>query len=318
MFAAGLLLGGGLAVWAYMTWVAPRPSDGPALVTPVAPAVDSAAQEAAPAVAPAASAAVVAAVADGGCPAEPLLPRTGPRDGQFSLQAALGANPAADPSAFLTVAGEMAADGRARDAEVAYLVACRVAAQASGAPSTPVADVKTQLGQHYTAVAAQPVARELRPQVLQRAQTLLEDSVRTYTASLGKDASKTRMAGERLAAVAQSALPTETILSGPGAQPSDPAALGAAPASAEAAAAGDCAAARSPSERMVCDDEELAEMDRDLDRLRAQARAVTRDPGGFAKRQEQAWARRESQCRGDKACLRTWYAQRKKELFGEF
>jgi len=59
-------------------------------------------------------------------------------------------------------------------------------------------------------------------------------------------------------------------------------------------------------------------MERDLDRLRAQARAVTRDPGGFARRQEQAWAQRESQCRGDKACLRNWYAQRKRQLFSEF
>ncbi|WP_299759339.1 hypothetical protein [Ramlibacter sp.] len=315
MFAAGLLLCGGLAWWAYLTWVAPGKTAGPVVVTPVAPALAPPAQEPAPAATPA-----VTSVADGGCPAQPMLPRTGPRDGQFSLQAALATNPAAEPSAFLTVAGEMAADGRARDAEVAYLVACRVAVQASGAPSTPVADVKTQLGQHYSAVAGQPAARELRPQVLERAQALLDDSVRAYAALLGKNASKTRIAGERLAAVMQAGQPTEIIRSGAG----DPATLGAAAANAEAAAVldpnagADCASARSPAEKLICTDAELAEMDRDLDRLRAQARAVTRDPGGFARRQEDAWARRESQCRGDKACLRTWYAQRRKELFREF
>ncbi|MGV3568961.1 MAG: lysozyme inhibitor LprI family protein [Ramlibacter sp.] len=316
---AALVAGGALAFWAWNAW------QGQAPVAPVTPVAGGAPADvvvepaAPPSLAPAPADPAVVAAATAACPAEPLLERTGPRDGQFSLQAAQSVNPGSDPSAFLTVAGEMAADGRPRDAEVAFIMACRVAAQTAGAPSAPLADVKTELAQHYAAMAARESAREQRPQLLQRVEGLLADSVRAYTGALGANASKTRLATQRLAALRQ---PVETILSGNGEPASDPATLGAAPASAEAAAnpeaAAECANARSPSEKLICSDAELAEMDQDLDRLRAQARAVTRDPGGFAQRQEQAWAKREAQCRGDKACLRAWYAQRKRELFREF
>ncbi|HEY8357767.1 MAG TPA: hypothetical protein VIL30_09930 [Ramlibacter sp.] len=310
---AVLLAAAALGAWAWQRADKPAPP-----VTPVASsgASDIVVEPAVPQgpAAPALDPAVVAAAA-AACPAEPLLVRTGPRDGQFSLQAALAANPGTDPSAFVKVAGEMASDGRPRDAEVALIVACRVAAQSAGVVSAPVADVKTQLAQHYAAMAAQESAREQRPALLQRVGGLLNDSAQAYKAALGPDAPQTRLAAQRAAALAQ---PVETILSGNGEPASDPALLGAAPASADAAAAAECATARSPSETLICADAELAEMDRDLDRLRAQARAVTRDPGGFAQRQEQAWARREAQCKGDKACLRSWYAQRKRELFREF
>ncbi|RZI70195.1 MAG: hypothetical protein EOP80_17030 [Variovorax sp.] len=318
VFAAGILLGGALALWAYKMWTAPQDVAADAAV--LAPTSIEAEPAAAASEAAAPPAPVMAAAVPAGCPADPLLARAGDADGQFSLQAALATNSGSDPSAFLKVAGDMAGQGRARDAEVAYIVACRVAAQASGSPSTPVADVQTQLAQHYAALANLPARAGQRPQLVERATSLLQEGVRTYSAALGANASKTQLASRRLDALNQ---PNETIISGPGAG-LDATTLGAAAASAEAAAgvnpgaSADCANARSASEKVVCTDEDIAELDRDLDRLRAQARAVTRDPGGFAQRQEQAWAKRESQCKGDKACLRSWYAQRKRELFSEF
>jgi len=314
LVAAALLAGGAVAFWAWQAWDAPAPPatsvagglSGQPVVEPAAP------QPVAPQ--PAAEPEVVAA-ASAACPPQPLLVATGPRDGQFSLEAAQSVNPGTEASAFIKVAGDMAADFRPRDAEVALIMACRVAAQHAGAPSAPLADAKTQLAQHYAAVAAEASARELRPQLLERVEGLLEDTVHAYSAALGANASKTVLATQRLAALRQ---PVETVLSGNGEPTSDPATLGAAAASSDPDTAAECAAARSPSEKLICSDPELAEMDQDLDRLRAQARAVTRDPGGFAQRQEQAWARREAQCRGDKACLQNWYAQRKRELFREF
>lgn len=315
LVAAALVAGGAVAFWSWQTWQAWDASEPPAPSAvgglPGQPVVEAAAQQPAPA--PVAQPEVVAA-ASAACPPQPLLVATGPRDGQFSLEAAQSVHPGAEASAFIKVAGDMAADFRPRDAEVALIMACRVAAQTAGAPSAPLADAKTQLAQHYAGVAAQPSATELRPQLMERVEGLLEDSVQAYAAALGANASKTRLASLRLAALRQ---PVETILSGNGEPTSDPAMLGAA-ASSDPDIAAECAAARSPSEKLICSDAELAEMDQDLDRLRAQARAVTRDPGGFAQRQEQAWARREAQCRGDKACLRNWYAQRKRELFREF
>jgi uncharacterized protein len=63
-------------------------------------------------------------------------------------------------------------------------------------------------------------------------------------------------------------------------------------------------------------DENLTEVDQDLQRLYAQARAVSRDPAGMQRRQQQALAARNA-CH-DEDCLRAWYAQRKSQLFDEF
>ncbi|QJW84130.1 hypothetical protein HK414_10250 [Ramlibacter terrae] len=154
----------------------------------------------------------------------------------------------------------------------------------------------------------------MRPQLLQRVEGLLADTVNAYTAALGANASKTRLATQRLAALRQ---PVETILSGNGEPTSDPTLLGAAAASATPEAAAECAAARSPSEKLICTDAELAEMDRDWTACAPGPRRHAR-PGRFRAAAGAGWARREAQCRGDKACLRNWYAQRKKELFREF
>lgn len=331
VFAAGLLLGGALAVWAYQAWVAPKERATPsaAIETPLESAPATPAPEAVVTPVPPQS---VAAALTGACPFEPMVAPGPSGDGQFSLRAALSTSAPADPGAFLKVAEEAAGQGRPRDAEVALIVACRAAAQTAGWPSAPAADVKSELGQHYADLGARERDSGPRLELLRRAEILFGESAQAYETALGRNASKTRLAGQRLAAVTQAAAQVAAAPAGSAdasGQATDAAAatLGAAKAMAEdqealaaqeAAAATGCAAARSAAERAVCADAELAQMDRDLDRLSAQARAVTRDPGGFAQRQEQAWAQREAQCRGNTACLRNWYAQRKRQLFSEF
>lgn len=317
LFAGGMLLGGVLVVGAYRAWVGPSssevsevPASASAPVAAAAPAAPAAAEPDAGKIALAPPAPAT------GCEFGPVVPAGANGDGQFNLDAALAAEPAPTPSAFLAVAQEAAGKGRPRDAEVALIAACRAAGRTAGVPSTPLADAKSNLGQHYAALAAaaanRPAAADLQPELLRRAESLFGDSVKTYTAALGQNASKTRMASQRLAALSQ-----------PGSMPSeDTAVLGAAKPFADTdvydeSAGGGCAAPRSAAERLVCGDPELAQLENDLDRLRAQARSVTRDPGGFAKRQEQAWAQRESNCK-DKGCLLRWYAQRRGQLLAEF
>lgn len=78
----------------------------------------------------------------------------------------------------------------------------------------------------------------------------------------------------------------------------------------------DCGKARSPTEKMICADEELAQMDRDLGRLHSRARAAAPDQRDFQRRSDREWSEREATCR-DRDCLRRWYSERRQELSGE-
>ena len=75
----------------------------------------------------------------------------------------------------------------------------------------------------------------------------------------------------------------------------------------------DCAKARSPAERLICSDAELAQLDRDTGRLHARAKAAARDPAAFKRENDREWKQREAQCR-DKACLLAWFAHRRAQL----
>ena len=294
LFAVGALAGGVVVVAAYLLWFAPKtaaPTRGPEVTA------------AAPQAAPAAAAMPSAALASS-CPAEPMVAPAGAADGRFALQAVLGAGNHSEPYAFVAVAREAAGQGRMRDAEVALLAACHVAEQASGRASAPLADVKSQLGQHYVQLAARGGADQARDGLLQRASTLFADSASTYAATLGRNASKTRMAEERLATVY---LP-ETLRAAQEAAP-ETATLGAAPLSS--------AEAGIPMPSLLESDPELAQLDYDLRRLQAQAASVSRDPDGLRRRDAQALAQRDARCQ-DKACLRQWYAQRRAQVLGEF
>ncbi|MEJ8836296.1 hypothetical protein [Ramlibacter sp. AN1133] len=242
------------------------------------------------------------------CPAQALAAAQGSGDGRFALEAALASGAHVDPSAYVAVARESAQKGRLRDAEVALLAACHVAEKASGSQSVAVADLKSQMAQQYAALAAAQPPGGARDSLLQRASTLLSESAITYSAALGREASKTRLAEQRLASLRDPV----TLQQARAELRSDPdtRVLGAAPRSAEEARTG-------PASRLISSDPELSQLERDIQRLHAQASSVTRDPDGLHRRDSQALAQRDAACQ-DKACLLRWYAQRRTQLLDEF
>lgn len=74
-----------------------------------------------------------------------------------------------------------------------------------------------------------------------------------------------------------------------------------------------CASARSTTEKLICGDEELARLDRELGGLHQRAKQAAADPRAFQKNSDAEWQRREQTCR-DRECLLRWYAQRRAEL----
>lgn len=293
--AAGAL-GAGIVVLAiYLGWFRPGPA-------PAAPERAAAAPEA---VVPITATPTPQSVAQASsCPGQPLAVARTDADGRFELEPVLASTSNADANAFLAVAREASQQGRPHDAEVALLAACHVAEQAAGARSSPLADVKSHLGQQYVELAAREQADDVREGLLQRASAMFADSAQVYAAVLGRQASKTRMAEERLAAVRE----PETLR----------AALRESPARAtETMGAAPAALPRGQAGLLVRSDPELAQMEYDLQRLRSQAASVTRDPRGLEARHQQALAQREARCQ-DKACLQRWYAQRRAQLLDEF
>lgn len=361
LFAAGLLVGGALAVWGYLSFIDQPPGPVPVVVRQPVPA------PAAPQPSPAAPALATAPPA-GSCPQEAAVAASGPQDGQFNLAGALATSAGSAPGAFLQVAREVNAAGRVRDAEVALIVACRLAERASGFQSAPLADAKVELAQHYAVLGAREQSTSQRRELLQRAETLLADSVQAYTAALGRNASKTRQADRQLTALVRiplepPAVPVEALPPEPGrasaqamrpvppppnpfaargalpqrvepaaqAEPVEPAAPVAQAEPAEPAApvepvesaepASDAralgAAPEAAPERPVQRSAELRQLDSDLQRLYAQARAVSEDRAGLERRHQAALARRDA-CGDNEACLRRWYSERRRQLFTEF
>src|SRR5688500_17553621 len=126
LFGGGVVLGGVLVFAAYQAWFAPGPIE---VAVPLA-------EEQVAAAAPAPEAAPVPAAPETGCEFDPVMPAVGSADGKFTLEAALAAQPAPSPSAFLAVAQEAASQKRPRDTEVALIAACRAAGRTAGVPST--------------------------------------------------------------------------------------------------------------------------------------------------------------------------------------
>jgi len=75
----------------------------------------------------------------------------------------------------------------------------------------------------------------------------------------------------------------------------------------------DCRKARSYSERTICSDPVLAQLDRDLGRLHARAKRAAPDPAAFDRQNNAEWHRREATCR-DRGCLLRWYSDRRQQL----
>ena len=226
------------------------------------------------------------------CEFEPVLAVSGVGDGRFDVRAPLAQEQLPDPQAFVEAARQAATAGRPRDTEVALIVACRLASRAGPARSLPLAEIQSRLGQHYAQLAARQPASEAQIESLLRAQTLLARSLDTHQAVLGPTASKTRMVSGRLSALANARVGSN--------------------GQAVMGAFGE----RTDASGEVHTD--FAQMDSDLERLRMQAAAVSRDPDGVNRRAAQARAQRDAQCRGDRACLAQWYAKRRAQLLAEF
>lgn len=325
LFASGLVLGGVLAVAAYVAWHAPgtRPGEAPTGTEPVGPQLPQSSQSlqqpgaaALPAVATAAP-----PVVPGPCGFDAVLEPSGPEDRQFDLRKALATQGTPDANAFFNVARETAAEGREHDTEVALIAACRAAARISNTRSVLLADAQARLGQHYADSAGRQPSEAAQEQALQRARQLLSDSVDAYATAIGKNASKTRMAQRRLASL--DSRPASAGTEGSDEEMREQAnRMGAARQQSgsdldEAIVAGPCGARGTAAARIACADPEVAQLDNDLRRLGAQAAHVTRDRAGFQRRAAQALAQRDASCQ-DKACLLRWYAQRRKQLLDEF
>lgn len=256
---------------------------------------------------PAAAVAVPAFSTASACGFDPVLPARAPGDGQYSLQRAAALARGGQPDAYLGVARQAAQQGRVRDAEVAFIVACRLAV------SQPArrADIESALAAHYAQRAATAGSAEDRTLLLERARLLLASSVEHYAATLGAEAAPTRNARRQLAAISQSGDAAWQRWR----EVEDDAAE---PPRRDAGSPPDATAApRRPAVQLVRSDPELAQLESDLARLRAQAASVTQDPAGFRRRAQQALAERDARC-SDKACLLRWYARRRGELLEEF
>jgi len=147
------------------------------------------------------------------CPTEPAATAATDKDGKFPLQAGVEGLIAADITSFIVIGTEAAAAGRPRDAEAAFLMACRVAEKLGGAGSVESADAKYQLGSHYTKLAlgagvadagvAGVAGGSDRVDLLKRAEALYLDSLQTSIVHHGEAHEKSRLAAQGLATVRQ-------------------------------------------------------------------------------------------------------------------
>lgn len=257
----------------------------------------------------------------GACAFEPLIPPGSAADGRVRIEHPFPAGPRAKAKVFLRTANRAMASGRPRDAEVALIAACRFNAEASARPTVPLARVLGLLGDGYLAAAARETPPGLREALLARAQEVLALSAETYAQALGPNAARSRAARQRVAALADGLI--DAVDAPPPKEPGHVttalrprveqarAAPPAAPAVREQARS-----SPGPIPPREAADPALRQLAADLERLRAQAEAVSEDPAGLRARTQRAEAER-ARC-ADAACLRDWYARRRQELLAEF
>ena len=291
------------------------------------------------------------------CPLEPAAAMAGGKDGQFPFQPDVPGLTATDIASFIVIGRDAAASNRPRDAEVAFLMACRLADKLKGAASVESADGKYLLGAHYAKLALDLGAAGAvnRPELLKRAEFLYLDSQHIYSTAYGQASEKSRSAADGLAAVrrtlalaaaVQPAPPGQALQAGataapspvlevrvapsraaatsppvPGAEAPNKAALTASDEPQErpgmlADASFDCSRARSASEKMICSDAELFQLNHRVGQAYTRARDMTADRAAFQRQNDVEARRRESICR-DRGCLLRWYAYRRIQLVNE-
>lgn len=286
----------------------------------------------------------------------PATAVAGSQDGRFPFQPDVPGLTATDMASFIVMGKDAAASSRPRDAEVAFLMSCRLADKLKGANSVESADGKYLLGGHYAqqALGAGSAQDASRQELLRRSEFLYLDSLRIYSAAYGQADERSRSAADGLAAVRQTLAqaptaqpahvpektPQATSMASPALQSasaSPPAPLArppvrrvevakaALPASAEpqaerpgmrSDASFDCSRARSVSEKMICSDAELFQLNHEVGRVYARAKNATADRAAFQRQNDLEAGRRESICR-DRGCLLRWYAYRRDQLMNE-
>jgi len=140
------------------------------------------------------------------CPLRPVLGTAGAKDGQLLPPAELTGKTASDVAPLIQAGKEAAASGQRRDAEVAFLTACRIADAVNGPASVESADARYQLGRHYAAVvesSAGAAPEPERQQLRQLAQAFYTDSLQAYRSRLGEKHEKSVFAAEGLDALQQ-------------------------------------------------------------------------------------------------------------------
>lgn len=233
IFAAGLL-SGAAAVWLVVYLVSRGNSPDPSGAS--MPAPQPVAVVATPAT-PATPATVTAAPKPGTVVAAaprhqlsqcPLQPATTPGpdgDGRLKLQADLSGKSTSDVASLIVIGKEAAAADRPRDAEVAFMMACRASDLLVAANTLAPADARYQLGRHYAnaVLAGDSGAGPRRAELLRRSELLYSDSLQAYVAKYGQEHERSRFAAEGLAKVrqniARSGPPPVTVAATPAPRP---------------------------------------------------------------------------------------------------
>lgn len=144
-------------------------------------------------------AAVTASTRTVDCSFAPMVPAASKDDGLLPLDKDLQGNSSAAVATLVLAGKEASAAGKPRDAETAFLMACRTGESVKNDP-IPLADAQYQLGRHYAQVAAPPDAPQ-RAELLRRAEALYASSLQVYQRLRGAGHEKTRFAQEGLDAL---------------------------------------------------------------------------------------------------------------------
>lgn len=283
------------------------------------------------------------------CPTEPAAIAAGGKDGRYRMPADLSGYSTTEPNVFVAMGKEAASAGRTHDAEIAYLMACRVADRFKGAGSVAAADARLELARYYDKLASTaPKDAPNCGEILRRAELMYSDSHQLYRAAYGDGHERSREAALGLSGVRQTLMAQAGITASPATVP--PAAASPRPQAAVITPTPDNAAAppavpmarpharsvqtdklrERPPQRKVASralqappacalarsrSEKLICSDAELARLdrevsHLQARARN------AHRYEEEWRRREASCQ-DRACLLRVFSSRRSQLMAD-
>jgi uncharacterized protein YecT (DUF1311 family) len=144
-----------------------------------------------------AAATTVALAPEVNCRFSPIVPAAGREDGLLPLDKDLQGRTASAVNTLILSGKEAAAAGKPRDAETAFLMACRSAEDLAAKDTVPLADAHYQLGRHYAQVAAAPDVAK-REEMLKRAHSLYASSLALYRKHKGPNHERTKFAQQGL------------------------------------------------------------------------------------------------------------------------